>query len=60
MEKLNEKEQLKKEFIRVVEDYLYEHLYYDAYGIVNGYCSNADVINNLKKELERKLLNNEN
>lgn len=49
------KEQLKKKFIKKAEAYLYEHLYFDAHAIVNGYCNNAEVINRFVKNMEEKL-----
>jgi hypothetical protein len=41
---MEEKEDLKKEFIEKVEAYLYEVLYFDAYGIVSGYVTNDEVV----------------
>jgi hypothetical protein len=49
------KEQLKTEFTKKAEAYLYEHLYFDAHAIVNGYCNNAEVINRFVKNMEEKL-----
>lgn len=49
------KELLKREFIKKAEAYLYEHLFFDAHAIVNGYCNNAEVINRFVKEMNEKL-----
>lgn len=49
------KELLKREFIKKAEAYLYEHLYFDAHAIVNGYCNNTEVINRFVKTMEEEL-----